>query len=173
MVNLINTMIIPIIIGYIILYGLYKKINVFNAFISGVEKNIKVGIKILPSLVALVVAIGVFKASGLLNFITNAVSGFSIFFNIPADIIPQAILRPISNSGSLVIFKDILDKFGPDSYISKLSSILQGSSETTFYVITIYYGAINISKIRYTIPCALISDVVCLISSVWIASIMF
>ncbi len=173
MITLLTNMVIPVIIGAIILYGLYKKVNIFEVFISGVEDNIKIGIKILPSLIALMVAIGVLKASGFLSFITDIISPVSDFFKIPVDIIPQALLRPISNSGSLVIFKDILNKYGPDSFVAKLSSVLQGSSETTFYVIAIYYGAVNINKIKYTIPCALIGDFVCLVSSIWLSSIFF
>ncbi|MBP0979483.1 MAG: spore maturation protein [Oscillospiraceae bacterium] len=173
MINLFSNIIIPVIIGLIILYGLYKKINVFDVFISGVEENIKIGFKILPALITLMITIGVFRASGLLEFITAIISPVSNFFNIPADIIPQFLLRPLSNSGSLVIFKDILEKHGPDSFIAKLSSVLQGSSETTFYIITIYYGAINIKKTRYTVPCALICDFICFVSSVWISYLFF
>ena len=173
MINLFTSVMIPLIVGFIILDGLYNEINVFDVFISGVEENIKVGVKILPSLIGLMVAIGVLKSSGFLSFLTEIISPISGFFHIPADIIPQFLLRPISSSGSLVVFKDIIDKYGPDSFISKMSSILQGSSETTFYVITIYYGAVNINKIKYTLPCALISDFVCLISSIFISSLMF
>lgn len=168
-----SNLIIPVIVGLIILYGLYKKISIFDVFISGVEDNIKIGLKILPSLIALMTAIGVFKASGLLEFITDLISPIGDFFNIPVDIIPQFLLRPLSNSGSLVIFKDILEKYGPDSFMARLSSVLQGSSETTFYIIAIYYGAVNIKKTRYTVPCALICDFICFISSVWLSSIYF
>ena len=168
-----SNMIIPVIIGLIILYGLYKKINVFDVFILGVEENIKIGLKILPALITLMITIGVFKASGLLEYITSLIFPVSNFFNIPADIIPQFLLRPLSNSGSLVIFKDILEKHGPDSFVARLSSVLQGSSETTFYIITIYYGAVNIKKTRYTVTCALICDFICFISSVWVSCLLF
>lgn len=173
MIKILTSGIIPVIIGLIIIYGLYKKINIFDSFIGGIEENIAVGLKIFPSLMTLMIAIGVLKASGLLEFLTKFLLPISSYFNIPAEIIPQFLLRPISNSGSLIIFKDILATFGPDNIISKTSSILQGSSETTFYVITIYFGAININKTKYTLPCALISDFVCFVSSVWLASVMF
>lgn len=168
-----SNMIIPVIVGLIILYGLYKKVNIFDDFINGVDENIKIGLKILPSLISLMITIGVFRASGLLDFITDLISPISNLLKIPAPVIPQFLLRPLSNSGSLVVFKDILEKYGPDSRIARLSSVLQGSSETTFYIITIYYGAINIKKTRYTVPCALICDFICFVSSIWISSILF
>lgn len=171
MVNLIANLSVPIIVGGIILYGLYKNVPVFDEFIIGVEQNISIGIKILPALITLMTAIGVFKASGVLDFIINILTPILSYIHMPPELLPQALLRPMSNSGSLVFFKDILSTYGPDSFLGRASSIMQGSSETTLYVMTIYFGAVGIKNIKYTLQCALIADLVCVVTSIFIASL--
>jgi spore maturation protein B len=171
MINVIANLSIPIIVGAIIIYGIYRKVPVFDDFLAGVQENISVGISILPALIALMTAIGVFKASGVLDFIIKILTPILSYIHMPPELLPQALLRPMSNSGSLVFFKETLSTYGPDSFLGRAASIMQGSSETTLYVITIYFGAVGIKNIKYTLRCALFADLVCVVTSIFIASL--
>lgn len=154
-----SNFILPASICIIIVYALFKKVDVFSAFTTGAKQGIQTSINILPSLIALMVAIGMFRASGALEMIISFLSPVTDFLHIPSDIVPLALLRPLSGSGSLSVFENILSTNGPDSFIGRASSIIQGSAETTFYTIAVYYGSLKISDSRHTAFCSLIGDV--------------
>lgn len=168
-----SNLIIPLIICSIIVFGLVKNVDVFDTFVYGAKKGLFVGIKIIPPLVALMTGVGMFKASGALDIITSNLSGPASLINIPQEVIPLAILRPISGSGALVIFQDILTTHGPDSFVGRVASVMQGSTETTFYTIAVYYGATKITKTRHTLPCALTADLTGFIFSALAVNIFF
>lgn len=151
--------IIPVIIAVILMSGLYNGVNIFDTFISGAKEGLSTCVSIMPPLIALITAIGMVKASGALDIIAFLLKDLSAFLGIPSEIMPLAILRPISGSGALAMFKEILETYGPDSYIGLVSSVLQGATETTFYTIAVYYGAVNIQKTRHTLPSALAGDI--------------
>lgn len=149
---------IPSVLFLILLSGWVRGVNVFDSFIEGAREGIGTAFDILPSLVALILSIGIFRASGALDLLTAAVAPVSKLFLIPKEVVPLALLRPISGSGALVIFNDLLAQFGPDSMVGRIASVLEGSTETTFYTIAIYYGAASIRRTRHTLPAALIAD---------------
>ncbi len=150
--------IIPVIIAFILGFGLVKKVDVFNEFLVGAKEGIKTSVNILPALIGLMTCVGMFKVSGGLDVISYAISPLTNLLHIPKEITPLALLRPISGSGALCIYKDILVTNGSDSLIGRIASVLMGSTETTFYTIAVYYGATKIYKTRHTVLCSLSAD---------------
>lgn len=150
--------IIPIVIVFILAYGLYKGVNVFDEFLIGAKEGLGTSVKIIPALIALLICVGMFKVSGGLDVLTYAISPITNLLHIPKEVIPLALLRPISGSGALCIYQDILANYGADSIVGRIASVLMGSTETTFYTIAVYYGACSIKKTSYTVPAALSAD---------------
>lgn len=153
-----SSYVVPCFIVFILLFGLVKSVDVFDVFIDGAKEGLSTSVKILPALIILMTCVGMFKASGGLDVLSNAMEPIAAFFHIPKEIVPLALLRPISGSGALVIYEDILRSFGSDSIIGKIASVLMGSTETTFYTIAVYYGATKIKQSRHTALCSLAGD---------------
>ena len=156
----ISQYILPVAIVLIVGYGASKKVPVFDCFLEGAKDGLTTSAQILPALIALITAVGMFKSSGALDLVTYALRPVANLLHLPQEVIPLAILRPISGSGALVIFQDILQQYGPDSFIGRVASVMQGSTETTFYTIAVYYGATKVQKTRHTLPSALTADIV-------------
>lgn len=169
----IGNYVIPLVMAIIIGYGIYKEVPIFDCFLEGAKEGLGTAVGILPALVALITCVGMFKASGGLDILTWALSPVARLIGMPQELIPLAILRPISGSGALAIFNDILNTFGPDSYIGRVASVLEGSTETTFYTIAVYYGAIGISKTKHTLPASLTADFVGFIMSAVTVRLVF
>ena len=156
--------------------ALKKKINIYNSFIDGAKEGFQVGVKIIPYLVAMLVAIGVFRASGTLELMTGAIGwvvttlGFDAAF---VDALPTAFMKPLSGSGARAMMVETMDTFGADSFAGRLSAVFQGSTETTFYTIAVYYGAINIKNTRYTAAAGLIADSIGIIAAIVMAYLFF
>ncbi len=163
--NKITDYILPCMVVLIILHGAFKGINVFDEFINGAKNGFKTILDITPSLIALLLCVNMLRASGGLDVICSLVSPLTTFLGIPKEITPLAILSPVSGSGALGMYENILKSFGPDSYIGRCASVIMGSTETTFYAITLYYGSINIKKTRHTLPSALCADLTSFILS--------
>lgn len=151
---------VPGILFGILFYALVKGVDVFEAFVKGARGGIAVSIRILPALVALITSVGIFRASGALDLVTYALEPVGKVLRLPREVIPLALLRPVSGSGALVIFKDILAEFGADSFVGRVASVMEGSTETTFYTIAVYFGATSIKKTRHTMPSAVTADLV-------------
>lgn len=151
-------LVIPLVITLIFCVGIYKDVDVFGEFVAGAREGIRTTMDILPALIAIMTAIGMFRASGALDALTEAVKPLSSLLNMPKEVVPLTLLRPISGSGALVIVEDILKNSGPDSAAGRVASVMMGSTETTFYTVAVYYSAAGIAKTRYTIPCALVGD---------------
>ncbi|TYQ16822.1 UNVERIFIED_CONTAM: spore maturation protein B [Acetivibrio alkalicellulosi] len=164
---------IPAIFLVVLSVGLYRGVKVYDVFIEGAKEGITTVVKIIPPLVGLIVAIGVFRASGALDLLIYAVRPVTKIFNIPSETLPLVFMRPISGSASLALVSDILKEHGPDSFIGRVTSTLMGSTETIFYTLAVYFGAVGIKKVRYTLAAALIADFISVIVSVWICRIVF
>ena len=156
--NKITDFILPSLVVLIVLHGALKGINVFDEFIKGAKSGFNTISDITPSLIALLLCVNMLRASGGLDIICSLISPITTFLGIPKEITPLAILSPVSGSGALGMYENILKSFGPDSYIGRCASVIMGSTETTFYAITLYYGSINIKKTRHTLPSALCAD---------------
>ncbi len=165
MVN-IGFFVLPLIIGIIVLGGFLKKIKIFDTFLKGASEGLTSTLSLAPSLIGLIVAVSMLKSSGALDMFTSFISPFCKFIGIPSEVVPLALLRPISGSGSIAILDNILKNYGADSFIGKLASIISGSTETTFYTLTVYFGSIGIKDFRHSIPSALLADFTAFIASV-------
>ena len=159
--------ILPFLVAVIVAFGAIKGLNVFDVFLYGAKSGFKTVLGITPALIALIVAVNMLKSSGGLDVITNIFSPICKFFKFPKELTPLAILSPISGSGAISIFETILKEHGPDSFLGRCASIMMGSTETTFYAITLYYGSCNIKNTRHTLPCAICADLVSFIFSVF------
>ena len=159
--------IVPVLIGGIFLYGLWRGVDTFGAFLAGAEEGLRTAVSILPALVCLMTAVAMFKASGALDVLSWAAGPLADALGIPREILPLALLRPISGSGAMVLFNDILALYGPDSFIGRVASVLEGSTETTFYTIAVYYGATRVRRTRQTLPAALSADLAGMVMSVF------
>jgi spore maturation protein B len=164
---------IPVLLVGIPLLGLLKKIKVYDVFIEGAKEGFNVAVRIIPFLVGILVAIGMFRASGAMDLLTNALRAPLAAVGFPAEIFPLVVLRTLSGSGSLALTTDIIKRYGPDSLLSRMAATLYGSSETTFYVLAVYFGAVGVKRTRHAIPSALVGDVVAAIAAVAICSWMF
>lgn len=173
MLSAISNYIIPVVMCAILIFGLVKKVNVFDTFLEGAKEGAFTAFQILPAIIAIITAIGMFRASGALDFLVQMLQPICNALGFPSELAPLAIIRPISGSGALAIYQDILTQYGPDSFIGRVASVLQGSTETTFYTIAVYYGAVKISKTRYTIPCALSADITGFLMSALAVRIFF
>ncbi len=149
---------LPVLIALMLMYGFAKRVAVYDAMISGAKEGFQVAVRIIPFLVAIVVAAGMFRASGLLDLIVRAVGPLTGAVGFPAEALPMAILRPLSGSGAYAVMAEIMQANGPDSYVGYLVSTLQGSTETTFYVLAVYFGAVGVSRVRHAVACGLIAD---------------
>jgi len=168
-----DNMIIPAVMCGIILYGISKNVDIFSVFLEGAKEGFSTSIAILPALVALMTCVGMFKASGALDYLTVLVEPFSRVIGLPPEVVPLAVLRPVSGSGAIAIYKGILEAFGPDSYIGRIASVMEGSSETTFYTIAVYFGAAGIAKTRHTLPASLAADFMVVFMSVVMVRMLF
>lgn len=172
MIKFISSAIIPIIILFIIIYGVRKKINIYDVFIEGAKESIELAINLFPSMLAMIFGVNIFLKSGFIDALFIKMSEFFSFINIPYQILPMMIMRPISGSSALAILTNIFENHGPDSFLGVLGSILQGSTDTTFYILTIYFGTIGVKKIKYALTAGLITDIVCIIISIIIVNLI-
>lgn len=170
-----NTLLFTIICGFII-SGMRKKINVYDAFIEGAKEGFQTAITIIPYLVAILVGIGVFRASGAMDFIIQGVRFGIASIGLNTDFVealPTMLMKPLSGSGARGMMLDAMNTYGADSFVGRLSSIVQGSCDTTFYVVALYYGSVGIRNTRYTVQCALLADLVGAIAAIAMAYLFF
>ena len=164
---------VPVMLVGIALAGIVRKVKVYDVFIEGAKEGFEVAVKIIPFLVGILVAIGMFRASGAMELLLSALRPVATATGFPADLIPLAILRSLSGSGSLALTTDIIKTHGPDSLLARMAATMYGSTETTFYVLAVYFGAIGVRRTRHAVPAALIGDVVAAIATVAICMWMF
>lgn len=168
----IGVLCVPLLIIGVLGFGLFKKIPVYDLFTEGAKEGLVTMFKIFPALLGLICSIEMLRASGALDILTNLISKVTERLNIPSETIPLMLMRPISGSGALAIVTDIFKNYSPDSFSGLCASVMMGSTETTFYTIAVYYGAVGITKIRHTAKAALIADAVGMIGSVIVVSIL-
>lgn len=173
MINIISISIIPLIVSMIILSGFIKKVPVYDCFVEGAKEGLKSSVKIIPPLIAIFLAIGLFRKSGSMELITKLLSPVGKVFGIPDELMPLFIIKPISGSASLAVLKDIIIASGPDSYIGRVASTMMGSAETIIYTMAVYFGAVGVKNSRHTLSAALISHLAGTIASLVACSIIF
>lgn len=172
-IQVISIVAIPFLILIFIGYGAIKKIRVYEQFVEGAKEGFNIAVRIIPYLVAMLVAIGIFRAGGAMEWLIYALRPVTDFIGMPAEALPMALMRPLSGSGSLGIMAEIIAVHGADSFIGILVSTFFGSTETTFYVIAVYFGAVNIKNTRHALPAGLIADVAGILGAVFIVKLLF
>jgi|SRR5699024_284415 len=172
-IGMIGAAFIPLFILIIILAALYKRIDAFSLFVEGGKEGIHLAFQLLPFILGMLVAITILRSSGALDAFIQLITPLLVFLHIPADIVPLAFIRPISGTAALTMVMDITKTYGADSFIARLAATMQGSTDTTFYILTIYFGAVGITKIRYAWKVGLLADLVGIIVSILIVSLLF
>ncbi|GIM29016.1 spore maturation protein B [Clostridium polyendosporum] len=160
--------IIPLMFIIIIAYGMVTGKKVYEWFVEGAKEGLKVNYKIFPYLLSMIIAVRIFKEARLLDMINNFLAPVVGLIGLPREIVPLILVKPISGSGALGVFTEILKEYGPDSYIGVVASVIMGTTETIFYTITIYYGAVGVKKIRHTLWAAIMADLTAIIMAVTI-----
>lgn len=160
MLKTISALILPAIFIIILGYASLRRVPVFDTFLNGAAKGLSSAVTILPALVGLLCAISMLRASGLLDYVGRLLSPVLSKTGMPQEVLPLALLKPVSGSGALAMIKDVFDTSGVDSFAGKVASVMLGSSETTFYTLAVYYGAVGIRDSRYTVSAAVLADLV-------------
>lgn len=171
--NIISLWALPALLITILTLGLIKKVPLYEVFTDGAKDGFKVAVNIIPYLVAIIVGISMFRASGIIEMIGQVLAPVLSHFNVPTDVIPIMIVRSLSGSAALGIFSDVANTAGPDAYATKLAAIMVGSSETTFYVLAVYFGAVGISKVRYALFAGLLADFIGIAGAIAVCNWMF
>lgn len=164
---------LPLIITIILCYALIKKVPAYESFIEGARDGFTIAVKIIPYLIAIMVAGSMLRASGAVDILGNIIKPVLDFFKIPIETLMIMITRSLSGSATLGVLSDIINQTGVDSYATKLASVITGSSETTFYVASVYFGAVGIKKFRYALLAGILADITGLIAAIWICQIFF
>ena len=170
---MISNLVLPLIILIIVIHGIYKKVDIFDVFCDGIKDGLKTTLKIYPTILAMLVAINILLKSNLIKDLTNIIKPFFIAIKIPIEILPLAILKPISGSSSLIVMNELLKTYGPDSYIGLISSVIQGSTDTTIYILSLYFSSIGIKKTKYALKVGLIADFLTIIIAIIVINILF
>lgn len=171
--NSISLYAIPVLLLGIPLYGFFKKVKVYEVFVGGAKEGFNTAIRIIPYLVAMLAAIGIFRASGAMDYVVKVFSPITNLIGMPAEILPMGIMRSLSGGGAEGMMVELFNTHGPDSLIGRMASISMGSTETTMYCIAVYYGVAKITKVRHTLSVGLIVDAISLIAAAIITNIVF
>ena len=172
-IDIMSVFVLPTIIVGCPLYGLYKRVPVYEEFVEGAKEGFTVAVRIIPYMVAILFAIGMFRASGALDYLIDGARPFLSLIGIPPEVIPMGIVRPLTGSGSAAIVLDMINQYGEDSLVVKMAATMFGSTETTFYVIAVYFGSVNVRKTRHAVPAGLIADVAAMFMAVYIVNLLF
>ena len=170
---MISDLILPLIILTIVSFGLYKKIDIYDTFCNGIKEGIKTTLQIFPTILAMLVAINILLKSNLISDLTNILKPILSFIKFPVEILPLSLLKPISGSSSLIVMNELLKTYGPDSYIGRISSVIQGSTDTTIYILSLYFTSIGIKKTKYALKVGLIADLLTIIIAIITVNILF
>ncbi|MDD3023927.1 MAG: spore maturation protein [Syntrophomonadaceae bacterium] len=164
---------IPFLLLIIPVFGFIRKVPVYEAFVEGAEEGFSTVVKIIPFLVGMMIAISVFRASGAMDYLSRAVAPLTTLIGAPSELLPLAVMRPLSGSAVLGLATEIMKVYGPDSFIGRCASVMQGTTDTTFFVLTIYFGAVGIKKYRYSIITGLSADISGFLASIYICNLIF
>ena len=165
--------IIPFIVLFVILYGFFKKVDLYDNFLVGVKEGLSMALKIFPTIFAMTVCINIMLKSNIINDVVNFISPVLDFLKFPRELVTLSIMRPISGNSSLIIMDNLLKTYGPDSFIGRTASIIQGSSDTTIYIIGLYFSSVGIKKIKYSLVVGLLADLMAVIISVIVIRWLF
>ena len=158
---------------FIILYGHFKKVEVYDTFVEGVKESFSMILNLFPTFISMILAINLFINSGVLDYLLSLINPVLEALKVPGEILPLALIRPISGSASLAYLNSIFSKYGPDSFIGLLGSVMQGCTDTTFYIISLYFGSIGIKKIRHSMVASLFADLCGIVASIIVVNMFW
>ncbi len=164
---------LPMVVAVLVMYGWTRGVRVYDSLVTGARQGFDVAVRIIPYLVAILVVVGMFRASGGIDLITTLLSPITALIGLPAEALPMALLRPLTGSGAYAVMAEIMTVEGPDSLVGYMVSTFQGSTETTFYTLAVYYGAVGIRRTRHTVPACLLADTAGILGAVFIVNLMF
>lgn len=173
LVQSISIIAVPAMFFTILVFGLVRRVKVYDCFLEGATDGLKTAVRITPPIIGLMVAVAMLRASGTLELIGQLLRPVTSLIGMSDDLLPLALLRPVSGGGSIGILTDLVSRFGPDTMVGRTASVMMGSTETTFYTLTVYFGAVGIKNTRHALPSALFADAVGIVSSVVICRLMF
>lgn len=171
--DLILTMIVPFTIAGVAIYGAIRRVDVYNALITGAGEGLGVLVRIVPALIGLLTAVYMLRASGALDLAAEFLAPILDRVGLPAELVSLMLVRPISGSAALGVGAELMETYGPDSYLGRVAAVMLGSTETTFYTIAVYFGAVGITKTRYAVPAALCADLTGFLASAWAVRVCF
>lgn len=172
-IDVLSVLAIPGLILLIVVYGAVKKVKLYEAFIEGAKEGFNIGVRIIPYLVAILVAVGIFRTSGAMAILTAMFSPVTNLIGMPGEALPMALFRPLSGSGALGVMTEIINAHGPDSLIGRMVATMMGSGETTFYVLAVYFGSVSISRTRHAVPAGIVADIAGILAAVWLTNLIF
>ncbi len=172
-INILSEALVPLFIAVVPLVAMIRGVKIYEQFVEGAKDGFNVAVRIIPYLVAILVAIGMFRASGALDWVAGAIRPLTEAIGMPAEILPVALMRPLSGSGSLGLVTELINTHGADSFIGRLASTLYGSTETTFYVLAVYFGSVGITRSRHAVLAGLLADATGVLAAVFICRVLF
>jgi spore maturation protein B len=172
-IALVSVFVIPLILVGFPLYGLFKRVPVYETFVEGAKEGFTVAVRIIPYLVAILFAVAMFRASGAMDFLVRVLNPILSVIGFPAEVLPMAIVRPLTGSGSAALVVDMINRYGEDSIFVKMAAVMFGSTETTFYVIAVYFGAVGIKKTRHAVAAGLTADISAMLIEVWLVRLLY
>ncbi|KEZ53107.1 MULTISPECIES: spore maturation protein [Metabacillus] len=173
LVSIISLWMIPLMIGFILLYGTFKKVPTYETFVEGGKEGIEIAFSIIPYLVGMLVAITIFRASGALEFFVGMMKPALNAIGVPSEIVPLAFIRPISGTAALGMTTDLIAAYGPDSFIGRLAAVMQGSTDTTLYILTVYFGAVGVKRMGDALKVGLLADLLGIAAAIFIVMLAF
>lgn len=171
--TVVSVLAIPLFLLLFLGWGIVKRVKVYEVFVDGAKEGFNVAVRIIPYLVAMLMAIGIFRASGAMELLSTLLAPVTSLIGMPPETLPMALMRPLSGSGSLGLMTELMKVHGPDSLIGVLASTMYGSTETTFYVLAVYFGAVSIKNFRHAVAVGIIADLVGMLAAVWVVSLLF
>ncbi|MBQ5708441.1 MAG: spore maturation protein [Anaerotignum sp.] len=169
----ISDFIIPVTILFIVAFGCLQRVNIYEVFLEGAKEGLKTVIDILPTLIGLILAVEVMRAGGLLEILVELLRPFANVFGFPAELAPLSIVRLVSSSAATGLLTDLFAHYGPDSYLGRVASVMMSCTETVFYTMSLYFLSVGIRRTRWTLPCALLANVVGMMAAVWLVEVVF
>lgn len=171
--NTLSNWAIPIVVAFVALWAIIKKVPVYSVFTEGAKEGFSTAVMIIPYLVAMLCAIGMFRASGAMDWLVNILTPLTTLINCPAEVLPMAIMRSFSGGGTSGLYAELLEMYGTQSQIGRIASVAVGSTETTFYIIAVYFGSVGVSKTRHSVAAGLLGDLASLLAAVFIVNLMW
>lgn len=172
-IKVFSVLAVPMVVLIIVVMGAMRKVKVYEVFVEGAKEGFNTAVRIIPYLVAMLAAIGMFRASGAMDFLTGLIAPVTNLIGLPSEVFPLAVIRNLSGSGSLGLMTDLAQTHGPDSFIGRLAAVMMGSHETTFYVLAVYFGSVGISRVRHAPLAGIFADIISVIASVILVRAIF